>query len=72
MLFRSVRTRTVETRDAIFALLEKAKEESMPQEEVSKKIDDIMKKAGSKTLAQQERLRNRKAPRVAIADDSEQ
>lgn len=64
-----VRKRTLETREAISELLEKAKQESMPQEEVSKKIDDIMKKAGSKTFAQQERLRNRNAPRVGLTDE---
>ena len=68
-----VRGRTRATQKAIYEFLEDEKDnlDKMTEEEVTQKIDEVMKKAGGKTTAQREREMERKRPLIMEADFEE-
>lgn len=69
-VIKRVRTKTLNTQKALFELIEQEKEnfQSMSEDEISKKIDAVITKAGNKSFAQQEKEKERKRPLVMIND----
>lgn len=63
-----VRTKTLNTQQALFEMIEQEKEnfQSMSEDAISKKIDAVITKAGNKSFAQQEKDKERKRPLVMI------